>query len=153
MTPGRQADGDCLIKNFPYEKFVWTIETARGVSLLSGTALHIQPIRDNDSASDGIQCTLHADMKPLTFRIPYIRYPLDYSSMRIILQRIGKSFSDADRETLPRAVSFLSDFEIRFPAMVNALCGQERGEASVSTADFIHQRSDEWHIFPTSHRL
>ena len=122
-TPTLKFDIDSLIRNFPYDKFLWTIGTAHGVGLLPDTKLHIKPMADNGSSLNEIPCSLHTDIKPLTFAIPYIRFTLGNGSMIVLTQTASIPFSEADRDTLQTALTFLYNFEVQFPAMINAKRG------------------------------
>ena len=119
-TPTLKFDIDSLIRNFPYDKFLWTIGTAHGVGLLPDTTLHIKPMADNGSSLNEIPCSLHTDIKPLTFAIPYIRFTLGNESMIVLTQTASIPFSAADRDILQTALTLLHNFEVQFPAMINA---------------------------------
>ncbi|CAF1456107.1 unnamed protein product [Didymodactylos carnosus] len=51
MTPDKNFDINHLMRNFPYDQYMWTIRTAYDVGLLTDTTLHIKPIEQNDSPS------------------------------------------------------------------------------------------------------
>ncbi|CAF0887238.1 unnamed protein product [Didymodactylos carnosus] len=100
MTSDKNFDINHLMRNFPYDQYMWTIGTAYGVELLTDTTLHIKPIEQNDSPSAAIKCRLHIDIKPLEFDLPYVRFSLDRESITILMETDGVLLSKPDKETL-----------------------------------------------------
>jgi hypothetical protein len=118
-TPEKNFDVRHLIKNFPHDKYVWSIGTVRGVGLLNDTTLHIKPKQFNNLPSFKIKCSLHMDIKSLDFELPYVRFSLDKQSIKILSETTEIPFADVDEEILANTLSFLNEFENHFPMMIN----------------------------------
>lgn len=146
FTSDKIFDIDNLVQTFPYDKYVWSIGTAHGLGLIPDTTLHIKSISsDNGSAMYPIKCNLHFDIKSLNFDLPYLRFPLNKDSIKMLIDTADIPFSDFDREILQNTFKFLNEFDEKFPMMINknkrdyCLLGQHflRNFASIQINDVI----------------
>ncbi|CAF4185724.1 unnamed protein product [Rotaria sordida] len=113
MTLNNTFDINILLKNFPFDKYQWSIGTAYGVGARDGrasqkvtpppspdTTLHIKPKELNGVSVCTIQCSLHIDIKELQFQLPYIRFSLNKDSIIVLIETNEIPFLDTDKETL-----------------------------------------------------
>ncbi|CAF4737167.1 unnamed protein product [Rotaria socialis] len=163
MLPNKVYDIDALLKNFPYDKYIWSIGTAYGVGLLADTTLQIKPKESSEGVPCTIQCSLHTDIESLEFQLPYVRFSLDRESITILTQRIEISLSETDKETLENAVNFFNEFEKHFPSMRNTkkreycLLGQHflKNLCTIQINDtmlFIDRTKLNAKLFPPAHK-
>ncbi|CAF4287498.1 unnamed protein product, partial [Rotaria sordida] len=87
MTLNNTFDINILLKNFPFDKYQWSIGIAYGVEL-------------NGVSVCTIQCSLHIDIKELQFQLPYIRFSLNKDSIIALIETNEIPFSVTDKETL-----------------------------------------------------
>ncbi|CAF2938197.1 unnamed protein product [Rotaria sp. Silwood2] len=119
MTLNNTFDINILLKNFPYDKHIWSIGTAHGAGLLPDTTLHIKPKESDDGSLCTIKCSLHVDIKPLEFQLPYIRFSLDEQSIKVLLETNEIPFSATEKGILRSRISFFNEFEKHFPSIRN----------------------------------
>ncbi|CAF1348954.1 unnamed protein product [Rotaria sordida] len=118
-TVSNEFDINILLKNFPYDKHIWSIGAAHGVGLLPDTTLNIKPKESDDGSLCTIKCSLHVDIKPLVFQLPYIRFSLDEQSIKILLETNEIPFSATEKGILRSRISFFNEFEKHFPSTRN----------------------------------
>ena len=161
MTLDKKLDINKLTECFPSNQYIWTIGPAHGVGLLPNTTLHIKPLVQNDVLEKKIICTLHSDIKPLEFDLPYLRFSLDKESIETFIESNEILFSEADKSLLQDTLKLLNDIEIHFPSMINmkkrqyCLLGQHflRTRCSIQLNDtmiFTNKNTLRHKLFPPS---
>ncbi|CAF3224449.1 unnamed protein product [Rotaria socialis] len=163
MTLNNTFDINILLKNFPYDKHIWSIGTAHGVGLLPDTTLHIKPKESDDGSLCTIKCSLHVDIKPLEFQLPYIRFLLDEQSIKVLLETNEIPFSATEKGILRSRISFFNEFGKNFPSIRSTkkreycLLGQHflKNLCTIQINDtmvFVNKNKTREKLFPLANR-